>query len=609
MSFSFKKVFTQHFIFWIAIAVTMAIYFKSLYFPFISWDDPEMVFKNKDVINFNFAAIFSNHYVGNYLPLTMLTHALNWALFENNAFGHHLINLLFHVCNGYLVYKLTNLVFKQKYMAELSAIIFLLHPLQIESVAWIAELKNVGYAFFYLLGLVSYVNYAQAKKNKNLYLAASCFILACLYKPSAVVFPLSLLCIDLFIHKKFEIKFLLTKIPFLFIAVVFGVINLKTQAADQFINYAHAFPFYERIGNAGIALYNYILLFLVPHNLSVIYPFPIVKTIFLILGGVFFLSIFFILYLLFKKQKFELLSIVLFIIFNLILVLQFIPFGEVLNADRYMYIPLIGFAWLISFFITKINIPKLILPVLLIAALSILSSFRTAHWKSSIVLFEDIIKKYPDNFLALNSLGVENMMKNNDDRALMYFNKATTVAPYNYKGFYNKGLWYLKNNNPKKAIEEFNTVLKLYDYQKAYVARASAYYALLQYKPARLDANAALFKDQKNHKALFVLGNCDNDEGDLPNAISFYNRAIELNNQEPDYYFKRSIALGKQQKFTDCINDLNKCLKLNPNYIEAYYWRGVAKVNLKENPCEDFRRAAENAYAPAKEAYSKFCGR
>ena len=97
---------------------------------------------------------------------------------------------------------------------------------------------------------------------------------------------------------------------------------------------------------------------------------------------------------------------------------------------------------------------------------------RSDKWKNSITLYEDIIKKSPDNFLALNSLGVENMMKNNDDKAYLYFNRATNVAPNNYKGYYNRGLLLLKNNNPKKAIEEFNKVFSLYDYSKAYVARA-----------------------------------------------------------------------------------------------------------------------------------------
>lgn len=602
-----KKHFTEHTILWVALIATLLVYYKSLFFPYISWDDPEMIFKNKDVIRFKLSALFTDHYVGNYIPLTMLSHALAWALFKGNVFGHHLLNLSLHLFNGYLVYQLSIKLFKEKKIASLTVVLFLLHPLQIESVNWLSEFKTLGYTCFFLLGSLSYLNYTNTKLNKLLVYTALYFIASCLFKPSAVIFPLCLIFIDLFIHQNFQWRYVINKIPFLFISLLFGLINLKTQAADQFINYAHTFPFYERITNAGLALVKYTQLVLAPFNLSVIYPFP-EKTINGVLLGAFaVITILVAIFMLNKKQLFTPLAIILFILFNLILVLQFVPFGEVLYADRYMYLPLVGFAWLLAFLISKFKLNEFIIPSVLIAALGTTTFMRSDKWKNSITLYEDIIKKYPDNFLALNSLGVENMMKNNDDKAYLYFNRATTVAPNNYKGYYNRGLLLLKNNNPKKAIEEFNKVFSLYDYSKAYVARASAFYALMKYTEARTDATIALRKDRFNHKAMFVLGNCDNDENDLANAITFYNRAIELNNEEPDYYFKRSIAFGKQQKFTDCMNDLNTCLNLNPNYVEAYYWRGVAKVNLKQNPCEDFRRAAENNYTPAKEAYAKFC--
>jgi tetratricopeptide (TPR) repeat protein len=602
-----KRSFLDHLIFWVAVVATVVVYFNSLHYPFISWDDPEMVFKNKDVIHFNLKAFFTNHYVGNYIPLTMLTHAVNWLLFDHQVIGHHLVNLFIHIANGYLVYKLSTQLFKEKGIAQITAILFLLHPLQTESVNWIAELKNLGYALFYLLGLLSYVNYVSTKNKKQFFYTLLFFALSCLYKPSAVVFPLSLLCMDLLLGKKIDSKLLLNKIPLLFISVLFGLINLRTQAADQFINFSHAFPFYERMANAGYALFKYASLFLAPYNLSVIYPFPTERINTLVLGGVFGIAISIAVYILYKKHKQQLLGITLFSVVNLMLVLQFIPFGEVLYADRYMYVPIIGFAWLLAFTLSKLRVKPILIPIALIFILGSVTFLRSQQWKSSIVLYEDIIKKYPNNFLALNSLGVENMMKSNDDKALQYFNRATNVAPNNYKGFYNRGLLYLKNNNPKKAIDEFNQVFQMYDYSKAYVARASAYYALMQYKPARMDAQTALMKDKQNHRALFVLGNCDNDENNIANAIVFYNRAIELNNDEPDYYFKRSIAYGKQQQFTNCLNDLNTCLQLNPNYVDAYYWRGVAKVNLKQNPCEDFRRGAENNDNSAKEAYQRLC--
>ncbi|MBK6523674.1 MAG: hypothetical protein IPG08_15925 [Sphingobacteriaceae bacterium] len=100
----------------------------------------------------------------------------------------------------------------------------------------------------------------------------------------------------------------------------------------------------------------------------------------------------------------------------------------------------------------------------------------------------------------------------------------------------------------------------------------------MDYDKARKDANNALLVDKNNSKAYFILGNCSNNQDDLPSAISFYKKAIDINKFEPDYYFKRAIALGETANFKDCVEDLNSCLALDPNYIDAYYWRGVAKI-------------------------------
>lgn len=121
------------------------------------------------------------------------------------------------------------------------------------------------------------------------------------------------------------------------------------------------------------------------------------------------------------------------------------------------------------------------------------------------------------------------------------------------------------------------------------------------------DAELALERDKNNARAHFVLGNCYNDMNQLNKALAEYNQCIQLNQNEADFYFKRAIVYGKQQKFRDCLNDLSICLYYNPYYYEAYYWQGVAKVNLGENPCSDFQVAARNNYQPAIDAYNKHC--
>lgn len=613
----------------IALAITFIVYFKFLFFSHISWDDPEMLFRNKDVKSFNLIALFTNHYVGNYIPVTMLFHAISWFIFGSNDWGHHLLSILFHLTNGVLVYVFVQRLFKNQNMAGIIAAVFLLHPLQLESVGWISELKNVVSTTFYLAALICYVRFSAAviltkeesqrnktdasflsmTKDKNYLLTLLFFVLACLSKSSVVVLPLTLIGIDIILSQKFSFKFFLNKIPLFLISLLFGIINVKTQAADLFINHSHEFPFYERIGYAGFALVKYIQLFLLPYNLSVLYPYPQNKILAFTIGFIFIALLIVLLFVLVKKKNWTLFSLILLCLVNLALVLQFLPFGEVLYADRYMYVALMFFTLLTAKSLSFGN-PKgfrVRLPYVLIFIFGTITFFRANVWKNSATLYSDILKKFPNSFVALNSLGAELMFQNEDEKSLQYLNKAVAVSPQNYKGFYNRGLLYLKNGKAELALRSLNQALEIYDYPKAYVARASAYYMLQDFSKAINDINHVLQTDPNNAKAHFVLGNCYNDLNQLEQALNEYNICIAINDEEADFYFKRAIAWGKKQDFNSCISDLEMCLRLNPKYYEAYYWRGVAKVNLKQNPCEDFRISAQQNYEPAVVAYNKYC--
>ena len=603
-----KKLFKEQLVLSLAVIITLLVYFKFFFYGHISWDDPEMVFKNQDVKGFNLRAFFTEHYIGNYIPVTMLVHALGWFVFDDHSGGHHFVNILFHIINGILVYKLGRRLFKNDVVATTGALVFLLHPLQTESVAWIGELKNVLSTCFYLAGALYYTSYAEHGAKKNYLLCFLFFILGCLSKSSVVVLPLSMLCIDVIVHQKFSAKFIRDKIPFLILSVLFGIINIKTQTADLFINHTHAFPYYQRFGLAGFALLKYVLLFLFPFNLSVIYPYPELKTQVFVVGFMMLALILGLVVFCVVRKKINVAAIVVFILVNLMLVLQILPFGEVLFADRYFYVPLVGAGWLLGILISRVNTGRLPIFLALLVFYSFFSFARGNAWRSAIVLYEDILKKFPEQFIALNSAGVESMFLDEDAKALEYLNKAVSVAPRNYKGFYNRGLLYLKNNKPELAIRSFNQSLGLYDYAKAYTGRAAAYYMLGDISKAMHDAQLALQNDKKSSKAHFVLANCYNDMNRLDEALTEYNKSIELNGAEADFYFKRAIVFGKKQDFRSCLEDLETCLALNPVYYEAYYWKGVAKVNLKQDPCADLKIAAQHNIQQAINAYHKYCG-
>ena len=591
----------------LALLVCAVIYGLRIKQVHISWDDPEMVFKNQDVQHFQLSAIFRKHYVGNYLPVTMLAHALMYFFFGSSDLAHHSLNLLLHLLNGVLVYKLSCLIFKDKQPSFISAVIFLLHPVQVESVAWISELKNILSTTFYLLGLLAWSTYVKNPGILNYFRVILYFLLGVLSKPSLIAFPLSLIALEFIFGLPFRFRTQINKLPLLLVSLLFGLLTIQTQSADLFINHSHEFPYWQRIVNSGVALYNYLLLFLTPVHLSIIYPFPEANLQNILTGCLFLLILVaVVIWLLLNKQG-RWFGILCFVLFNFILVLQFLPFGEVLYADRYVYVPLIGLAWALSSGLDSIKLNSNVMAVVLIVLLGFLSSTRLKAWKSALVLYEDILIKYPNEFLALNSAGVECMFLNEDQKALDYFNRSVKAAPKNYKSYFNRGLLYLKNNKPNLAIQSFNQSLELYNYSKAYAGRASAYFLLGDLPKALSDAKQAIELDPKNAKAHFITGACYEKLNNLGAAKTSLNTCIELNPEDPDFYFKRAIVFGKQQNFTDCLHDLDVCLELKPSYTEAYYWRGVAKINLKLPPCEDFQKAAIENFEPAVSAFNTHC--
>ena len=583
------------------------VYYKLIYAGFVSWDDAEYITDNKDARNVNWNSLLTHFYVGNYHPLTMLNYALDWKLFGQNPIGYHLENILWHFLNSILVFYVAYHFLKEKSTALLVTIVFAIHPIQVETIAWVAERKNLLSTFFILVSLLFYVKYSF--KNKFIFYLATllffCFSLLC--KPSFIIFPLLLILMDWQSNQKITKSHLLQKIPFIVISILFSFITIKAQQEGGFINSNHAFGIFERIGYAGYAITQYIYHFINPTNLSVIYPYPQNKIISLVFGYFFITILGFIIYKLIKTKNKNLLFGIAFFIINLILVLQFVPFGEVLTADRYMYFAIIGLSIVLF---TLIKIPNkhiVITSTLLVIALGSLSFLRLNVWKNSIALYEDILLKNPRSYIALNSLGAEYMKRKEYALSEKYYNKSIFENSNSHKSFYNRALLYSMTNETKKAIADYTKAIELANYYKAYIGRANIYYLLKDFPKAINDAEKALVINPNNAKANFVLANCYDDLNQLDKALYYYNQTIISNNEDASFYLRRGILFGKQQQFDLCLNDLETCTTLQANYAEAYYWKGVVKVNLKQNPCFDLKKALDLGFLEAEKPLYKYC--
>jgi tetratricopeptide (TPR) repeat protein len=591
-------------------AVTLLAYSNVFNAGFISWDDMDFTIHNKDVHEFDIRAFFTRSYLGNYSPLTMISFSIDYYLGKENPALYHVHNILLHIINSILVFFLIKGLHKNPFVALFTAMVFALHPIQTESVSWISERKNLVCALYYILCMIVYTGYVKNRNNKNYSLVFGLFLLALFSKGMAVSIPLSLLAIDLWMDRKYDKKILLEKIPFFILSLIFGIIAIKAQATASFLKSDSNFTVANTILFSGYAYLFYLVKVFIPVNLSVVYPYPKADLNILYFTGLllFFTSLLLFFYSLRKKKKF-LAGSILFFVGNLFFVLQFIKQGAVLMADHYLYIALLGIVFPLFSFLFSVTPKNFIITICSLICIVLMGTTykRNTVWKDEVTFWKDVSLKYPNSEVALSSLGSIYMKTGETTKALNYFNRAISINPSYFKAYYNRGLLYAKNKYFREAINDFTKATQQEGYLKPYVSRAEIYYQIKDYSKAFSDAEKVLKTEPDNVGANFIIANCYSELNQLDKALIHYNKCIALNNKEYSFYFKRAIVFGKLQKFNDCLNDLDQAIQLDPRSGEAFYWKGVAKTNLQQDPCSDFRQAYKLGFNAAQEPVLKYC--
>ena len=286
----------------------------------------------------------------NYHPLTTLSLAVNHQFAGLSPRSYYLTNILIHIFNAILVYLLIFLLSGRKiWGALLAGLLFAVHPMHVESVAWISERKDVLYSLFFISGLIVYYYYLKEKKIIYLVCVFILFFLSVLAKAMAVVFPLVLLLMDILLQRKWSFRIVVEKIPFFIISVFFGMLAIRIQSEGA-INEWQTFTLYQRIMHASYGFVSYLSSFFDPSHLSAFYPYPAINEhgqlpmIFSVSPFIFAFIIGLSIACLFVKNK--LVKVfgfgMLFYFVTLALVLQFLSVGKAITADRYTYIPYIG---------------------------------------------------------------------------------------------------------------------------------------------------------------------------------------------------------------------------------------------------------------------------
>ncbi|MBN8671811.1 MAG: tetratricopeptide repeat protein [Chitinophagales bacterium] len=566
---------------WIIIAITGMVYSGCLNNAILNFDDLEYYNMYPEVINLSLASvkkIFTSYYLIMYQPLPVLTFAINYATTGMDPVPIHLMNVVMHLINIWLVFKFISELTEKKNIALIVAFLFALHPMNVEAVSWMSARSSSMYVLFYLLALRSYVRYHKTNfQTKHLIIAALYFIVSLFSKAQAVTLPVLLFAIDYYYSRKLNAKLVLEKIPFFALSIIFGLItvmdsdtqgNLKDgmlisyNAIDLFFMVCYSFAFY-------------FVKLILPANLCGIYVYP-PKT-----GGslpweyyaspVLLLAILFLLYR-FRKNRAVIFGAALFFI-TISINIQLIPSRLFITTDRYAYFPYIGLFFIIGYIYNQLQ------------------------------QNEALAKKYLQTFgIVLVAAGLvycyaiweRNKTWNNDYVFLTDIIEKNEPVPYISRAYGNRGNYFLNNGMINEALADFTSALKVKpDDGQSYYNRAITYVKVSRWQEALADLDSSIKYNPKFALSYSNMAFIRYNLKDYNGALEAANKCITIKPDLPEVYNIRAAVYFSINNLPAAEKDLDKALSLKKDFSDAYKNRGILYMNTnrKAQACSDFQNA------------------
>jgi protein O-mannosyl-transferase len=581
-------------IYFILAVGTLLVFWQVRNFNFVNYDDDDYVYENSHVLNGLTAdgAIwaFTTIHTGYWHPLTWFSYMLDRQLFGASAAGFHITNLVLHIANVLLLFfilsRMTNALWQSAFVAALFAI----HPLHVESVAWVAERKDVLSTFFLLLTIWAYVRYAQQPRAARYLWVVVFFALGLMAKPMLVTLPFMLLLLDYWPLNRFGSKrspayLLIEKIPLFVMTVAVCAATFIAQKRTGAMAAVGYFSFPVRLANASVSYMLYIIKMISPASLAVFYPHPgrNVSIFYAVTSGIFLLVIT-ILVIKFAKSRRYLFTGWFWFVGTLIPVIGIVQVGSQAYADRYIYIPYIGLfliiAWLLPQFLSKWPPRKIILGlsmILVLAPLGICAHRQVSYWKNSITLFSHAIEVTQDNYVAYNNLGLAYNELGRYAEAIEASKQSIKIKPNYALAYYTLGVTYGRLGRDTDAIEAYQQAIKIKpDYALAHYALGVTYARLGRYAEAIESSKQAIRIKPDFADAYKNLGNASCALGRFSDAIESYKQAIRIKPDDPGAYYNLGNACYALGRYPDAIDAFQQAVKIKPDYAEAHYNLGIA---------------------------------
>ena len=595
--------------------VTLAVYLPALHHGFLDYDDQQYVTDNPRVqagLTWTGLVWAFGFHAGNWHPLAWLSHMADCQLYGARAGGHHLTNVLLHVASTLLLFAVLNRMMGLRrndpqqpgdstsrkidkpanavitatapqagamWRSAAVAALFAWHPLHVESVAWVAERKDVLCAFFWMLTLWFYVRHAAQPSVGRYLLALGSFVLCLMAKPMGVTLPFVLLLLDYWPLKRFTIydlrftifRLVREKIPFLILSLAACVLTLRAQ--ELAIVSTAGLPVSARAAHVLAAYNHYLVAMFVPRHLAVFYPYQIQLPTLTIACAVIVPALITFLAITNLRRRPYLMVGWLWYLGTLTPVIGLVQVGDQAWADRYTYLPLIGLFVPLVWFTCEIIKSRMVLAglsVCVAAGLIAATSVQLSYWKDSRTLFEHTTKVTQRNYLAITLLGSLLAKEHKYDEAMAYYQTALRYQPDFPEAHFFLGDALDEQGKLDAAIAEYQKALWFKPTQEqTHIFMGIALAKQKKYDEAMAHYTAALKLDPDSAVAQNNLARILHTLGRLDEAVQHYHAALEIDPKLALAHNNLGILLIQEGNLTNGTVQLREALRLNPTNAET----------------------------------------
>jgi protein O-mannosyl-transferase len=585
------------------IAINLVIYSPAWHYGFLSWDDPLYISKNAEVARgltwHSVVWAFTTGHSANWHPLTWLSHMLDVQLYGMAAGFHHGTNVLLHIANTLLLFTALCRMTGAWRRSAIVAAFFAVHPLHVESVAWIAERKDVLSTFFLMLTLHAYIHYVHRPRLCRYLVTIAVFALGLMAKPMLVTLPLILLLLDIWPLRRVQfgvgqrqawLRLVREKVPFFALAIASSAVTIAVQWRGGTVADFQLFPFTVRLANALVSYIAYIGKAVWPRNLLAYYPYeplPGLWVIGSILGLISVTAM-----VIWLRWRFPHLLVGWFwYVCTLLPVIGLIQVAGQARADRYTYVPLIGLFIVAAWGLPEILGSRRHANAALAAAAGILIGFlavaarnQVEYWESDLALWEHTVQAKSGNFFACTNLGFALADRGNFDGAIAQYTEALRISPTFAETHNALGLIYFKQGRLSEAMTQYAEALRLNPrFVEAHSNLGTVLGAQGKTEEAILEFLKALRIDPDNAVAHYNLGFALADQGRTDEAIAQFREALRINPLNPDAYNRLGNALLIQGKVSEALGQYAEALRIKPDFAEPHYNLGIALMSQQRN--------------------------